>query len=84
MGLATTTENGMDSNYSFQIPPSPDSHSARQHHYARRAAEADERHRFWQMLWYELARDYNASMAYVVGLVHALDAHHETQSHKHH
>jgi hypothetical protein len=63
----------MDSNsYNF---PSPDSPLARQRYYADKAVAAHTEHHFWHMLWFELARDYNASIANVGAFLHHLDSH---------
>lgn len=64
----------MDSSFTH-IPP-PDSPLARQRFYARKAAAADSEHHFWHMLWFELARDYNASLANVAEFLRKLDNHH--------
>jgi len=65
----------MDSSFFHDDPGvPPDTPLGRQHEYARKAAHAHETQHFWQMLWYELARDYNASIANVIALVRRLDA----------
>lgn len=68
----------MDSNFSH-FPP-PDSPLARQHYYAHKAAAAHDEHHFWHMLWYEVARDYNASVAYVAAFLRQLDSQHSKPS----
>lgn len=74
----------MDSNFSHDaIQPAPGTPHAQQREYARKAADADAQHHFWLMLWFEIARDYHASVAYVISLVHQLDDHHPGDSGPH-
>jgi hypothetical protein len=71
----------MDSSFSH-FPP-PDSPLSRQRFYAHKAAEAYSEHHFWHMLWFELARDYNASIVSVAEFLRQLDSHHSGPPSRH-
>lgn len=65
----------MDSNFSHDAYLPPDTPLARQRYYADKAAAAHDAHHFWQMVWFELARDYNAAVANVGAFVRWIDVH---------
>lgn len=74
----------MDSSFSDLPSPSADSPRARQKKYERRVSEAIEQHRYWNMIWAELARDYNAAVANVLFLWRQVDSHFADRSHTRH
>jgi hypothetical protein len=74
----------MDSNFSPDSFPPSDTPLARQRYYARKAAQAHDTHHFWQMLWFELARDYNAAVANVGAFVRWIDVHPDKTEHDPH
>jgi hypothetical protein len=63
----------MDSNFSADNIPPSDTPLARQRYYARKAVAAHDAHRFWPMVWFEIARDYNAAVANVAAFVRWID-----------
>jgi serine acetyltransferase len=52
-----------------------DTPRARQKKYEQRALEAIAAHRFWDMLWAELARDYNATVMNILQMWRNVDVH---------
>ena len=61
--------------------PSTDGPRARQLKYEARVSEAIEQHRFWDMCWAELARDYNSAVANVLYLWRQVDTSFRSDSH---
>lgn len=47
----------------------------RQKKYEHLARQAIEEHRFWDMLWAELARDYNATLMNILQMWRSVDSH---------
>jgi hypothetical protein len=80
------TEFEMDSN----LPPlhadglGADLAHVRQKKYERLVSEAIEQHRYWDMIWAELARDYNAAIANVLFLWRQVDSHFTKEPHTRH
>jgi hypothetical protein len=70
----------MDSNFSPDRLQPSETPLARQRYYARKAAIAHETHHFWQMLWFELARDYNAAVSNVGAFVRWIDDRHPEEA----
>ncbi len=54
---------------------------ARQKKYELLATQAIEEHRFWDMLWAELARDYNATLMNILQMWRSVDSHFHDHTH---
>lgn len=48
--------------------------------YEQRAARAIAEHRFWDMLWAELARDYNGTVMNILQMWRSVDSHFHAHS----
>lgn len=70
----------MDSNFSGTEHSAADTPRTRQMKYEARVSEAIAQHKFWEMCWAELARDYNAAVANVLYLWRQVDSHFRSDS----